>query len=182
MVTQFNESDVPAHLQLPPLRHMLELPVEQTDAWRQHNKRVGVTFGAFDLLHAGHMIMLREAKQNCDFLFVGLQVNPATGRPSKNEPSESLLERQWRLDSNKYVDAYAMYRTEAELELFLSRYARHRGGFIDVRFLDEEYQGKPYTGKGLPIDVYFNWRGHPFSTTNLRKRVADAEHAKLRAA
>ena len=169
---------VPEDLELPPLLHMLELPHRTIDELRNSGKRVGVTFGAFDLLHAGHMTMFKEAKQNaCDFLFVGLQSNPRHDRPTKNAPSETLQERHWRVDSCKYIDAYAMYHDEADLLSFLTRHARQKGGFIDVRILDEAYKDKPYTGKGI-IEPYYNWRDHPWSTSTLKKRVFNDERKK----
>ena len=168
--------DLPSYLQLPPLQPLLGMKPAHIDYLRKLDKKIGFTCGAFDLLHAGHMLMMQEAKERaCDFLFVGLQTDPSLDRRNKHSPSETLIERQIRLEANKYVDAYAVYSTEAELEQFLALYARSSGGFIDVRILDEEYKDKAYTGRGLPIDVYYNWRDHPFSTTTLRKRVAEAE-------
>lgn len=171
---------VPEYLDLPPLQHMLQLDDATLKGLKMLDKKVGVTFGAFDLLHAGHMAMFREVKARrvCDFLFVGIQSDPTIDRPEKNPPSETLQERHWRVDTNKYVDGYAMYHTEAELEEFLRRYSRKNGGFIDVRILDEEYRHKQYTGKGL-IEPYYNWRDHPWSTSTLKKRVHADEERKL---
>jgi glycerol-3-phosphate cytidylyltransferase len=170
---------LPSFLALPPLTPLLGMPRTYIEQLRSLDMRIGFTCGAFDLLHAGHMLMMREAKARaCDFLFVGLQTDPSIDRASKHAPSEDLIERQIRLEGNKYVDAYGVYCCEGELEQFLSLYARSSGGFIDVRILDEGYRDKPYTGKGLPIDTYYNWRDHPYSTSTLRRRVAEAERAK----
>jgi glycerol-3-phosphate cytidylyltransferase len=169
----FGDVKLPDYLPLPTLRHMLLLPDEEIDRLRTFRGTIGVTFGAFDLTHAGHIVMFWEAKARriCDFLFVGIQSNPRLDRPSKNAPSETLLERHIRIHKNPDVNAYAMYDTEGELEEFLCRYARKSGGFIDVRILDEEYRDKQYTGKGLPIEVHYNWRTHPWSTSTLKKRI-----------
>lgn len=171
---------VPELIDVPPLQHMLHMDHATIKELKLLNGKVGVTFGAFDLLHAGHMAMFREAKRKrvCDFLFVGIQSDPRLDRPQKNAPSETLQERHWRVDSNKYVDFYASYDREAELEEFLRRFSRLNGGFIDVRILDEEYRDKDYTGKGI-IEPYYNWRDHPWSTSTLKKRVFNDEQAKL---
>jgi glycerol-3-phosphate cytidylyltransferase len=165
---------LPEHLALPEAYHLLSLPAHTLKELKMLNKRVGFTCGAFDLLHPGHMLMLKEAKQQCDFLLVGLQTDPSGDRPDKNAPIETLQERRIRFESNRYIDAYGIYETESELEQFLRKYARKNGGFIDVRILDEEYKVKPYTGQHLPIEVFFNWRKHPYSTTSLRRRTAKA--------
>lgn len=171
---------VPEDIDLPPLQHMLRMDATTLKNLKLLDKKVGVTFGAFDLLHAGHMAMFREVKRRriCDFLFVGIQSDPTLDRPSKNPPSETLQERHWRVESNKYVDAYATYDYEAELEEFLRRYNRKNGGFIDVRILDMEYRDKEYTGKGI-IPAYYNWRDHPWSTSTLKRRVFKDEQRKL---
>lgn len=139
--------------------------------------RVGITFSAFDLLHAGHIGMLREARANCDYLIVGLQTDPTIDRPTeKNKPVQTLVERYAQLNALKFVDEIVPYQTEEDvidiLELFQ----------IDVRFLGEEYREKEFTGKDVcrkrGIELHFNKRDHRFSTSGLRKRVVAAEISK----
>ena len=138
--------------------------------------RVGITFSTFDLLHAGHIGMLREAKANCDYLIVGLQSDPTIDRPKeKNKPVQTLVERYAQLNALKFIDEIVPYQTEEDvidiLELFQ----------VDVRFLGEEYREKEFTGKDVcrkrGIELHFNKRDHRFSTSGLRKRVAEAEKA-----
>ena len=134
--------------------------------------KVGFTCSTFDLLHAGHVMMLREAKSVCDHLVVGLQVDPTIDRPqSKNNPVQSLVERYVQLKAIEYVDEIIPYQTEQDLEDILQMYP------IDVRILGVEYREKEFTGKDIcrqrGIDLYFNKRDHRFSTTDLRKRVCD---------
>lgn len=136
--------------------------------------KVGFTCGAFDLMHVGHMLMLREAKEQCDHLVVGLHINPSVERPEKNKPVMSVEERMEMLKGCRYVDEMVLYKTEADLLGILQRME------IDVRIIGEDWLGKPYTGHELRIPVYFNSRNHEFSTTNLRRRVYEAELAKLK--
>ena len=129
--------------------------------------KVGFTCSTFDLLHAGHVMMLREAKSVCDHLIVGLQVDPTIDRPqSKNKPVQSLVERYVQLKAIEYVDEIIPYQTEQDLEDILQMYP------IDVRILGVEYREKEFTGKDIcrqrGIDLYFNKRDHRFSTTDLR--------------
>jgi glycerol-3-phosphate cytidylyltransferase len=143
----------------------------------------GFTCGAFDLLHAGHMLVFMEAKEVCEYLIVGLHTDPSIDRPqTKNRPIMSVEERRTLLSGIKYVDEIWEYDTEAELLVYLARNARRNGGHIDVRIVGEDYKGKDFTGKQLPIDVHYNWRGHPYSTTELRRRTYEAECLKLQAA
>ena len=137
--------------------------------------KVGITFSAFDLLHAGHIGMLREARANCDYLIVGLQTDPTIDRPTeKNKPVQTLVERYAQLNALKFIDEIVPYQTEEDvidiLELFQ----------VDVRFLGEEYREKEFTGKDVcrkrGIELHFNKRDHRFSTSGLRKRVAQAEN------
>ena len=137
------------------------------------NKIVGITFSAFDLLHAGHIVMLREAKNHCDYLIAGIQTDPTIDRPdSKNKPVQSLVERYAQLSAVKYVDEIIPYQTEQDLIDILSMYE------IDVRILGDEYKEKDFTGKDIcnkrGIDLYFNKRDHRFSTSDLRERVENA--------
>lgn len=139
--------------------------------------KVGITFSTFDLLHAGHIGMLREAKTHCDYLIVGLQSDPTIDRPdTKNKPIQTMVERYAQLNALKFVDEIVPYQTEEDvidiLELFQ----------INIRFLGDEYRDKDFTGKDVcrkrDIDLYFNKRDHRFSSSDLRRRVYDAEKAK----
>lgn len=136
-------------------------------------KRVGFTASTFDLLHAGHVMMLREAKDQCDYLICGLQIDPAVDRPEKNSPIQTIVERYTQLSAIKYVDEIVVYSTEQDLLDILEMYK------IDVRILGDEYKDKDFTGREvcdkLNIDLYFNNRDHRFSSSNLRKSVVWAE-------
>lgn len=131
--------------------------------------KVGFTASTFDLLHAGHIAMLREAKSVCDYLICGLQVDPTFDRPKKNQPVQSIVERQAQLAAIKYVDEVIIYCTESDLCDIINMYP------IDVRILGEEYRDKDFTGKDecrkRGIQLYFNKRDHRFSSSDLRKRV-----------
>ena len=135
------------------------------------NMKVGFTASAFDLLHAGHVQMLREAKSVCDYLICGLQVDPTIDRPTKNKPVQTVVERYAQLAAVKYVDEIIPYCTEADLLDIINMYP------IDVRILGEEYRLKDFTGKdecrNRGIQIYFNKRDHRFSSSDLRKRVCD---------
>jgi len=133
--------------------------------------KVGITFSTFDLLHAGHILMLEEAKQHCDYLIVGLQTDPTIDRPeTKNKPAQTIVERQIQLAAVKFVDEIVVYETEKDLIDILSVYP------INVRFVGQEYMNKDFTGKDYCIDndieIIYNNRKHRFSTTELRKRAA----------
>jgi glycerol-3-phosphate cytidylyltransferase len=135
--------------------------------------RVGFTCSTFDLFHAGHVMMLKEAKTQCDHLIVGLQMDPTIDRPTtKNKPLQTVLERFIQVQACKYVDEIIPYATEKELMDILTSYP------IDVRIVGEEYKDKQFTGYNLPISVYFNSRQHSFSTTELRQRLMVNEKAK----
>jgi len=132
--------------------------------------RVGFTCSTFDLLHAGHITMLREAKMQCDYLICGLQTDPTIDRPnSKNKPIQSLVERWIQLDAVKYVDKIVVYQTERDLEDLLLTLD------LDVRIVGEEYRNVLLTGREIceqrGIDIYYNKREHSFSTTELRERI-----------
>lgn len=127
--------------------------------------KVGFTCSTFDLFHAGHVMMLKEAKTQCDHLIVGLQTDPTVDRDWKNKPIQTLFERFVQLTACKYVDEIVPYTTEKELLDILTSYP------IDVRIIGEEYRNKQFTGFDLPISLYFNSRQHSFSTTELRERV-----------
>ncbi len=132
---------------------------------------VGFTCSTFDLLHAGHIQMLREAKEQCEYLIVGLQTDPTVDRPEKNKPIQTLVERYTQLKAVSYVDEIVPYQTEQDLEDILSMY------HIDIRVLGVEYKDKDFTGKSIcqkrGIDLYFNKRDHRFSSSDLRKRVCN---------
>lgn len=128
---------------------------------------IGFTCSCFDLFHAGHIMMLKECKDNCDYLIVGLQTDPTIDRPDKNKPVQSVFERFVQLQSCKYVDEIVVYGTENELLDVLRSYK------INIRFVGEEYRSKDFTGKEL-IPIHYNSRKHSFSTTELRQRVIDS--------
>jgi len=136
--------------------------------------KVGFTCSTFDLLHAGHVQMLRDAKEQCDYLICGLQVDPTLDRPEKNSPVQTVVERYAQLHAVRYVDEIIPYAYERDLEDILSMY------HIDVRILGDEYRDKDFTGKDIckkrGIQLYFNKRDHRFSSSDLRRRVADAKN------
>ena len=125
----------------------------------------GFTCGAFDLLHAGHVLMLKQASQHCDFLIVGWQTDPSIDRKEKNSPSQSIYERFVQLSAIRYVDQIIPYDTEDSLMEILN--STH----IDIRFVGEDYKSKKFTGQDLPIKIFFTDRKHSFSSSELRKRV-----------
>jgi glycerol-3-phosphate cytidylyltransferase len=139
-------------------------------------KRVGFTASTFDLLHAGHVAMLREARDKCDYLICALQNDTTLDRPTKNRPVQSIVERQLQLNGCKYVDEVWVYNTEKDLEDLLLILP------IDVRILGVEYEGKEFTGREIchkrNIELFFNGRDHSFSSSELRQRVANAEDIK----
>ena len=133
--------------------------------------KIGFTCSSFDLLHAGHVQMLREAKEQCDYLIVGLQMDPALDRPKeKNQPIQTIVERYSQLKAVSYVDEIIPYSTEQDLEDILELYT------INVRILGEEYRDKEFTGKDIcrkrDIELFFNKRDHRFSTSKLRQSCA----------
>jgi len=136
---------------------------------------VGITFSTFDLLHAGHIAMLREAKTTCDYLICGLQVDPSLDRPEKNAPVQTLVERWTQLQGVKYVDEIIPYQSEKDLEDILQLFQ------IDVKIMGQEYKEKDFTGKTIctqrGIEIYYNDRSHRFSSSDLRKRVQEKENA-----
>jgi glycerol-3-phosphate cytidylyltransferase len=134
--------------------------------------KIGFTCSTFDLFHAGHIMMLKEAKKQCDYLIVGLQTDPTIDRSWKNKPIQSVFERFVQLQACRHVDEIIPYATEKELSDILLSYP------IDVRIVGEEYRDKKFTGFDLPMNIYFNSRQHSFSTTELRQRVVEAEDIK----
>lgn len=130
---------------------------------------IGFTCGAFDLLHAGHILMLEQAKTLCKHLIVGLQNDPTVDRPEKNKPIQSIVERQIQLLACKHVDDVIIYNTEDDLYTLLTILP------IDIRIIGVEYESKDFTGKDITKFVtYFNSRDHSFSSSELRKRICNA--------
>ena len=140
-------------------------------------KKIGIVFSTFDLLHAGHIAMLAEVKNHCDYLIAGLQTDPTIDRPdTKNKPIQSIVERQITVSATRYVDEIVVYQTEKDLCDILLTLP------IDVRILGVEYRGVEFTGKDIcmqrGIEIVYNGRDHSFSSSSLRKRVVEAEKGK----
>jgi glycerol-3-phosphate cytidylyltransferase len=133
--------------------------------------KIGITCSTFDLLHAGHILMLEECKTHCDYLICALQVDPSIDRPTKNKPIQSLVERFIQLKAVKWVDEIIPYTTEAELEEIFSALP------LNVRIIGSDYLGKEFTAKQIcnrrGIEIVYNKRDHQFSSTELRKRIAE---------
>jgi glycerol-3-phosphate cytidylyltransferase len=131
--------------------------------------KVGITFSAFDLLHAGHIKMLEECKGNCDYLIVGLQTDPTIDRPEKNKPVQSIVERYIQLKACIHVDEIVPYETESQLIDILQSFK------LGIRFIGEDYVNKDFTGKQFCIDnnieLFFNSRKHKFSSSSLRLKL-----------
>ena len=138
--------------------------------------KIGITFSAFDLFHAGHIKMLEEAKSKCDYLIIGLQLDPSIDRPEKNKPTQSIVERYVQVRACKYIDEIVPYVTEQDLIDILSSFK------IDLRIIGEEYKNKNFTGKEYckkkGIKIYYNKREHRFSSSILRKQVSNEEKLK----
>lgn len=132
----------------------------------------GFTCGAFDLLHAGHILMLQEAKSVCDYLIVGLQTDPSLDRESKNRPVQSLEERRIQIEAVKYVDEVIIYESEKDLLVLLKRIKP------DIRIIGADHKGKPFTGHELDIELFFNSRNHSWSSSDLRRRIVEHETGK----
>jgi glycerol-3-phosphate cytidylyltransferase len=143
---------------------------------KMNAKKIGITCSTFDLFHAGHVVMLEEAKRQCDYLIAAIQSDPTIDRQTKNKPVQSIIERQIQVSACKHVDEIIVYTTEKELEDILMALP------IDVRILGEEYRDTEFTGKEIcmkrGIELYFNKRDHFFSSSDLRTRVYDAEAKK----
>ncbi len=141
-------------------------------------KKIGFTCGAFDLCHAGHILVFKEAKTVCDYLIVFLQEDPSVDDPSyrgkvKNKPVMSLEERKIILEGIKYIDEVRTYTTEADL------YEKLKKLKAGIRIIGADWKGKQFTGHDLPFEVYYNSRGHHFSTTALRERIYKVEAERL---
>lgn len=150
---------------------MLVLPDEMI------GKPIGFTCSTFDLLHAGHILMLAEAKQYCDYLIVGLQTDPTIDRDTKNKPVQTIIERYVQLAAVKFVDQIVVYNTEKDLEDLLSFLP------ISYRIIGEEYRDKNFTGKKVceerGISLIYNSRKHRFSSSELRQRTYQSELVKV---
>ena len=144
---------------------------------KSEGKKIGITFSTFDMLHAGHIAMLSDAKNHCDYLIAGLQTDPTIDRDTKNKPIQSIVERQIQLAACRYVDEVVIYQTEQDLVDLLLILP------LDVRVLGVEYEEVNFTGRMecelRDIELVFNKRDHSFSSSSLRKRVAHAETLKL---
>jgi len=144
---------------------------------KSQNKKIGIVFSAWDLFHAGHIAMLAEAKNHCDYLIAALQTDPTIDRPdTKNSPIQTIVERQIQVSTNRNVDEVVVYQTEKDLEDLLLILP------VDVRILGVEYKDKEFTGREIclkrGIEIVYNGRDHSFSSSSLRKRVAEAEGKK----
>lgn len=143
---------------------------------RDNKLKIGFTCSTFDLLHAGHILMLQEARSKCDYLIVGLQSDPTIDRASKNKPVQSIIERQIQLAAVNVVDEIIVYNTESDLEELLNSLP------INIRILGVEYQDKEFTGREIcnrrEIEIYFNTRDHKYSSSGLRRRVYEAESSR----
>ena len=139
--------------------------------------KIGITASTFDLLHAGHIAMLREARTKCDYLICALQVDPSMDRPEKNKPVQTLVERHTQLSGVKYVDEIIPYQSEQDLEDILNMFP------INIRIIGEEYKNGKFTGRAIcskrGIEIYYNKRDHRFSSSDLRKRVFDGEKKRV---
>jgi glycerol-3-phosphate cytidylyltransferase len=148
----------------------------QLSALKKQGLKIGITFSQFDLLHAGHIAMLAEAKEHCDFLIVGLQNDASWDRPDKNSPVQSIVERQIQLSAVRFVDEIVVYNTEKDLEDILLTLP------LDIRILGEEYMQKEFTGRAIceqrGIELVFNRRDHSFSSSGLRQRVVESQAKK----
>jgi glycerol-3-phosphate cytidylyltransferase len=141
------------------------------------HKKIGFTCSSFDLLHAGHYLMLKDAKAQCDILIVGLQSDPTidvsyrveTGGKNKNKPIQTFEERKIQIEGCKYVDHVIPYNTEEELLELLKKIKP------DVRILGSDWKDKQFTGHELNIAIHWHNRSHDYSTSNLRKRVYATE-------
>ena len=142
-----------------------------------NSNKIGFTCSTFDLFHAGHVSMLEECKQNCDYLIVGLQIDPSIDREEKNKPIQSIVERYVQLRGCKYVDEIVPYETEGDLLDYLKLHEKT----IHIRFVGEEYMNKDFTGRSLTstfgddnkMIMYYNRRSHDFSSSELRERIKD---------
>ena len=144
--------------------------LKQIEYLKSLGQTISFTASCFDLLHPGHVLMLKDAKRQADILVVALHTDPTINRSTKNKPVQSFEERSIMINSIKYVDFVIEYATESDLFNILVNLNPN------VRVLGSDWEGKEYTGHELPIPVYFHKRDHDWSTSGLRKRVAEAEN------
>ncbi len=130
-----------------------------------NKKIIGFTCSCFDLLHAGHILMLKDAKKQCNHLIVGLQIDPTLDRPEKNKPLQTLEERKIQLEAVKYIDEIIVYKTEKDLYELLKKVKP------DIRILGSDYRNQRFTGDNLNIKIFYHTRNHDFSSSNLRKKI-----------
>ena len=133
----------------------------------KNGKVIGITASCFDLFHAGHVLMLEEAKSYCDHLIVALQTDPTLDRPEKMRPIQSIYERYVQVSACKFVDEVVVYDKESDLLNVLNSKQ------VDVRILGEEYKDKEFTGKHLDHKIIYNTRKHTYSSTELKRRIVD---------
>lgn len=133
---------------------------------------VGFVASTFDLMHPGYVLMLKDARERCDYLIAALHVDPKVERPEKNSPVQTVDERRLVLESSRYVDEVVEYTTEAELESLLKTKKPN------IRIIGSDWKDKPYTGNHLPIEIHWHERNHDWSTTNLRRRIYESEKEK----
>ena len=130
--------------------------------------KIGFTCSSFDLLHTGHIMMLKECRDNCDKLVVGLQTDPTVDRPNKNKPIQSYFERYIQVEAVKYIDSICPYVTEEDLVKLICHVNP------DIRFIGEDWKGKEFTGYNLGVKVFYN-RRYGYSTTSLRQKIFNNE-------
>jgi glycerol-3-phosphate cytidylyltransferase len=139
--------------------------------------RIGITCSCFDLLHAGHILMLEEAKTQCDYLIAAFQIDPTVDRPEKNKPAQSVLERYIQLKGCKFVDEIIPYSTEEDLKEIFSSLD------LDVRIIGDDYRDKDFTAKDIcstrGIEIYYNRRDHGYSSTSLKLKIANEYKGKI---
>ena len=133
-------------------------------------KIIGFTCSCFDLLHGGHILMLKDAKKQCDYLIIGLQTDPSIDRPNKHKPIQSLEERKIQLEAVKYVDEIIIYETENDLYKLLEKIKPN------IRILGTDYINQPFTGDDLNIPIYYHARNHNYSTTNLKEKISTSKN------
>ena len=138
----------------------------------EERQRIGFTCGAFDLMHAGHMLMFEDAKSVCDKLIVAIQSDPSIDRPYKNRPVQSFDERVIMVSGCRYVDEVLLYHTEDDLLKIIKQVNP------DVRILGSDYLNKTFTGQDLPIEIYYHKREHDWSSSELRERVYYRERSE----
>ena len=147
--------------------------IQHATAQSRGKGRVGITCGAFDLCHYGHILVFEECKTVCDYLIVALQSDPSLDRAYKNRPVQSVVEREGLLRAIRHIDDIILYDTEADLYELLQML------HVNIRIIGNDWHGKKYTGWDLPIPMHFNKRDHGYSTSELRKRIHSAEQEKL---